>query len=186
MCVINYSGKKCVSEETWFDKEHDSPHICTPWFCGNRMVSWYFLNWFRNYMWNVTKWDSTRRNTTRWKKGDFGGLGLGIWRFCWSVVHLSSELVDKKKLITINSSWFIDCQQGSWPSNQRSGSDVVEGTTTRLNISWLVPNDHTVKMERPTGFPDHHRGLHKHHIRGYCPFQVFLSLISSYFWESLF
>jgi hypothetical protein len=33
-------------------------------------------------------------------------------------------------------------------------------------------------LERPSGSPDHHRGLHKHHIRGCGPLLLILSLIS--------
>jgi hypothetical protein len=59
----------------------------------------------------------------------------------------------------------------------------------------LVQRD---RLKGPTGSPDHHRGLHKHHIRGGGPLLFLLSLISysklafrhhlrfpsSYFWES--
>jgi hypothetical protein len=33
-------------------------------------------------------------------------------------------------------------------------------------------------VERPSGSPDHHRGLHKHRIRGCGPLLILLSLIS--------
>jgi hypothetical protein len=35
-------------------------------------------------------------------------------------------------------------------------------------------------VKGPTGSPDHHRGLHKHHIRGCGPLLLNLSLLSSF------
>jgi hypothetical protein len=95
-----------------------------------------------------------------------------VWRRCFTSLVVNATPIRKETAELFTSSYDNFIQTTGIRDGSSHGTKIL--SVFYDNLDPPDPND----LERPSGPPDHHRGLHYHRIRGSGPLLLFLSLIS--------